>query len=452
MLRDDGIRISDEAVLQFSIGERRFLYAAGENRILEEVDFAPTVAPAVAAPGGAPARLRFPPPAATIRPRIIEFVVTGACNLECAYCATRDRYTLPDGRNDCMTPQTAVAAIELLRPHMDGHAVTLKFFGGEPLLAPDVVKAAVEHAARLGIRTKNVIATNALLFTDDLVDFLVAHEFLLFISLDGPPDIHDANRVDHKGRGSYDRVVAKVLRLRERHPRFFETHVAINVVATPRFAGRFREQVEHLVSLGVSPKQINPNDCLPTASEQTWYSDRAWREAQREKAEIRSAIIADAARGPEAAKHSCFDIYSGLTADRQSDTATSQDGNSIVCADCQASAWSTITILPDGAVTSCIEFDRSPRVVFGDVGQGRLDLGAFMAFQQAFRTSIEEGPCARCWAVRTCQMAECYKAFARAGGVAGWQKQEDCEAIREELAPRLRDAVAWRLAQKERTT
>ena len=120
-----------------------------------------------------------------------------------------------------------------------------------------------------------------ILLNDEIIDFLAAHRFLTLISLDGFPEVHDANRTDHEGRATYSRVVQNLKRYQARHPELFPTHVAINMVVVPRFAVRFREQVEHLRSLGISPDQINPNDTTRTASPSTSYSDAQVKRTQR---------------------------------------------------------------------------------------------------------------------------------------------------------------------------
>ncbi|MGC2775098.1 MAG: radical SAM protein [Bradyrhizobium sp.] len=444
------------AVFRFTIDERNFVYSARQDKLFEEVGSAEghedgncPIWTGEDSPG-----LQFPPPALTLRLRTIEFVITGACNLDCTYCATRDRYKLPNGRNDRLMQKTAIAALGLLRPHMDKAGITLKFFGGEPLLGMNVIEKIIEQVETWRVQSKNVVATNGLLLSDGTVDFLVEHRFLTFISLDGPPKIHDANRVDHRGRGSYEKVLEKIMRFKQRYPREFASNVIINMVVTPQFAGRFQEQVDHLLALGIRKTQINPNECVPTSSRATWYTPREWEDMQDEKARTRSRLIAQSELDSSHDSQDCFQIYAGLNVTRKTGsnaTDIEREEGGTLCADCQSDEWSTVTVLPDGGITSCIEFNRSASVEFGNVKAGKLDLDAFAAFQQAFRKSVREGPCANCWAIHACRMVECYKAFATAGANLRWQRTEDCDTIREELAPRFRDAVKLYLLRKEVT-
>jgi uncharacterized protein len=53
---------------------------------------------------------------------------------------------------------------------------------------------------------KMAIQTNATLLDEEWVATLSKHRVAVGISMDGPRDVHDAFRVDHRGQGSYDAV------------------------------------------------------------------------------------------------------------------------------------------------------------------------------------------------------------------------------------------------------
>jgi len=389
--------------------------------------------------------LRYHAPASELIPRAIEFVMTGACNLQCTYCATRDRYRSVGGTYDRLDDATAVQALELLRPHLPEGPVQIKFFGGEPLLCVGVIRRIVETLDAWGVETEKIIATNGLLLDDETIDFLAQGRFLTLVSLDGVREVHDANRRDARGRGSYDRVVDRLTRFRDRHPGVFRTHVAINMVVAPPFAGRFRELVEHLVRLGISPDQINPNDTAPTSEPSTSYTDNQLLSLRREKAAIRERIVRGERTSSRLIFGDCYESYCGLRSatagpeSREDEPRDPADG--IPLEDCQGYAWNIVTVLPDGKVSACLEFERLPAVEFGNVHEGQLDLGRLTAFQRAFRESVVDGPCARCWAVRLCPMTGCYKEFVANGCRPGWQRPEMCNLMRGDLAERLASAL-----------
>ncbi|MGJ0424680.1 radical SAM protein [Methylocystis sp.] len=440
------ISSTSHALLSFDVDAEKFVYSARDNRLFRMPASDEMTASDMFSDTSEPFHLSFPPLATTIRPRTLEFVITGACNLACSYCATRERYKLPNGKNDILDEGTAFSFLELVHPFLTGQDVTLKFFGGEPLLGVGVIKAIVEKLKAWNIKSEKIIATNGLLLSDEITDFLIENAFLTLISLDGPQEIHDTNRVDHTGKGSYEKVLENVKRFRTRHPRVFESLVAFNLVVSPRFAGQFRQQVEHLLSLGISSTQINPNDCAATSESCTRYSLQQWQAMQQEKVAVREMLIAKRYQEGRSEEIDCFETYAGLNSGSNDwEKLPEELAGTYNCRDCQAFEWNTLTLLPDGSISSCIEFERVEFVSFGDAKKGVLDIAALVRFQEGFRRSVQSGSCAHCWAVRVCPMVSCYKTFASSGAQPNWQREEDCNLVREEMASRFRDAVKLHL-------
>ena len=63
-----------------------------------------------------------------------------------------------------------------------------------------MVAYAKEVAAKKGIKVEFSISTNGTLMTDEKIHFLVAHEFAVSISLDGPKESHDRYRIYRNDR------------------------------------------------------------------------------------------------------------------------------------------------------------------------------------------------------------------------------------------------------------
>ena len=116
--------------------------------------------------------------------------VTRACNLNCTYCFAGGHHTGP-----AMSFETARRALGLLDA---GGPVDVAFFGGEPLLAWQLIKRVVEEArgvaARRKVRAKFHITTNALLLDEQKIRFLSGQPCSILVSLDGPEEIHNAAR------------------------------------------------------------------------------------------------------------------------------------------------------------------------------------------------------------------------------------------------------------------
>jgi uncharacterized protein len=168
------------------IDGRCFLYDARQNRVWETDDHGVrTVEERQRTGDCSPLRLRYNAPAEALIPRAIEFVMTGACNLKCRYCATRERYRSAEGAHDRLDEATALRALELLRPYLPEGPVQVKFFGGEPLLCVGLIRRIIETLDSWGVDTDKIIATNGLLLDDETIDFLARGRFLTLISLDG---------------------------------------------------------------------------------------------------------------------------------------------------------------------------------------------------------------------------------------------------------------------------
>ena len=143
------------------------------------------------------------------------FKVASRCNLNCAYCYVYNKGD--DGwrrQPPVMARQTAITAINRLSEHCRAHAIDhfeVIFHGGEPLLAgPEFFEVFVREAtARMAPETRITftVQTNGISLTRDWARCFRRLGVKIGISIDGTARSHDRMRVDHKGRGSYSRVV-----------------------------------------------------------------------------------------------------------------------------------------------------------------------------------------------------------------------------------------------------
>ena len=75
----------------------------------------------------------------------------------------------------------------------------------------------------------NCIQTNGTLLNDEFCTFLKENNFLVGLSIDGPPKLHNAYRVDKKGLPTYDKVI-NGLNLLKKHQIEFNTITVVNKV------------------------------------------------------------------------------------------------------------------------------------------------------------------------------------------------------------------------------
>jgi uncharacterized protein len=199
--------------------------------------------------------------------------VAQACNLRCTYCyADGGSY---GGESRLMRPELARrAARHLVESSGDRQQVTLVLFGGEPLLNLPALRAAVleaEDATRkAGKQLVVSLTTNGTRFTPMLLDFLREHRIGITISIDGPPDIHDANRryAGRRRRGSYADVVQGLALLRAHALK----PPAARVTLMPGQWPRIPEVFGHLLDLGflevgIAPVSPVTAGLLPTAEQ-----------------------------------------------------------------------------------------------------------------------------------------------------------------------------------------
>ena len=149
--------------------------------------------------------------------------VTQQCNMRCKYCVYSDSGNFQQRCHSTkkMSFQTAKKAIDFYRQHsMDAEEALIGFYGGEPLLAFQLIKESVLYAEEVfaGKQLEFFMTTNATLLTEEVIDFILAHNFRLAFSIDGPKLDNDRNRVLANGQGTYDLVIKNLHTLYNRDP------------------------------------------------------------------------------------------------------------------------------------------------------------------------------------------------------------------------------------------
>lgn len=91
--------------------------------------------------------------------------------------------------------------------------------GGEPLLLGVSRMEYLLRQLRNALPSNYPISiqTNGLLITDNILDVCSTYKTTIAVSIDGPKHIHDKERVMHNGRGTFDKVLAGIERVKS-HP------------------------------------------------------------------------------------------------------------------------------------------------------------------------------------------------------------------------------------------
>lgn len=145
------------------------------------------------------------------------------CNLSCKYCyANGGKY-----ESDCisrMDEQKAVKALEALLNRFSEGIESVQMFGGEPLLNFNGMMSLTNHICRL-CTEKGLplpvfgIVTNGTLITPEIIDFFNLHNYGVTISIDGPKEIHDSQRVYRNNEGTFD-IINQNVSLMNMHRKF----------------------------------------------------------------------------------------------------------------------------------------------------------------------------------------------------------------------------------------
>jgi len=148
--------------------------------------------------------------------------LTERCNLRCRYCLHgADLDWVRDHGVKSMSFETASRAVGYFLDRSDpDQPPVISFYGGEPLLEIDLIEKIVD-VARAHDRGREVtfaVDTNGVLLDDRAADLIAREKMHLQVSLDGPREIHDRNRIGADGSATFDQVTEGIDWLLERDP------------------------------------------------------------------------------------------------------------------------------------------------------------------------------------------------------------------------------------------
>lgn len=186
-------------------------------------------------------------------PLTLTLCLTQNCNLRCRYCYAGRK------RPCTMSRETAERAMDIgiAEAQQRGESVDLSFFGGEPLLEWELLQHCYAYLAERGKELVSPprfgITTNGTLLTEEKAAWLVEKNFLIGLSADGSPAMHDTNRRYADGRPSSPEVT-RALELLEGHPR---ARRKIICVVNPQNVGMLAEGVAWLGERTSAPIGLN---------------------------------------------------------------------------------------------------------------------------------------------------------------------------------------------------
>jgi len=185
------------------------------------------------------------------RPVVLTLFLTHQCNLRCTYCYVHEK------RNETMPEEIGRKAIDLAVPLVKNR-LQISFFGGEPLIEWDLLKAfhayGVERTSERGIKTVFALTTNGMLLDKERLEFLRENDVRVGFSIDGNEAAQDATRPKAGGSSSYKRTMER-LRLALEHLPDLQTISVID----PSNVQHLADSVQELLDAGCKRITLNPN-------------------------------------------------------------------------------------------------------------------------------------------------------------------------------------------------
>lgn len=139
----------------------------------------------------------------------INLHISNDCNLRCTYCyAPGGNYNM---NRELLTEETADDFITFCINNFD-KVKRIVFFGGEPLLNYKMIEYVCLRFKHL--KEKNIIdyipvfaiITNGTLMNNPILGVLKEHIEYITVSIDGPKEINDINRIFPNQKGSYEKI------------------------------------------------------------------------------------------------------------------------------------------------------------------------------------------------------------------------------------------------------
>ncbi|MBK7579354.1 MAG: His-Xaa-Ser system radical SAM maturase HxsB [Myxococcales bacterium] len=258
--------------------------SALEARLRERGFLADHVDPATLA-----ARMRRKKAFLRYGPNLHVLVVTLRCNETCVYChASR---AAMDRVDTDMSRETAEKCVDLAL-RSTAPRITIEFQGGEPLANFPVVEHAIEYALAknraYGKELEFTMVSNLSLMTDERLDYLVGKKVQICTSIDGPPTLHDKQRV-LAGGSAFAQASGWIRKLNQRYgdmgldPTLY--HVEALITVTRAALDYPREIVDTYLELGCRALFMRPLDPFGFASEtghKIEYERRSYLDFYRE--------------------------------------------------------------------------------------------------------------------------------------------------------------------------
>jgi uncharacterized protein len=174
---------------------------------------------------------------------------TPFCNIDCRYCY------LPDRVNKAVVSEATLRNLfaQVFASGWAKEGLSVVWHAGEPLVLPVSFYrrafALIDELRPDGLAVTHSLQTNGTLVDDAWCEFITETKIGVGVSIDGPRRLHDKNRVTRSGRGTFDKTIAGIRRLRAHRVPFHVISVlTADSLAAPRemFDFYLAEEIENV--------------------------------------------------------------------------------------------------------------------------------------------------------------------------------------------------------------
>lgn len=281
---------------------------------------------------------------------IMYLIMTSGCNLGCKYCFV-EKCTFNNKIEINMTPEVALIAVKKYGEYIKKNKIedaNLIFYGGEPLVNWNTMKLVIDYVKENSIPLKMSMVTNATLLTTEKIKYLAKNDIEIGISIDGPKELNDVNRIYRSKNDSvYDDVISKFPMLNIEKAKY-----GLSITISKEFLKYKKEVVEWLKKLGIRSVFYN-------LYHYTSY-EGDWKEYYEEASEF---IIYSYS------KLSSEKIYDGRIIRKIESFFESE----FKFSDCGAAGGNQLVIKPNGNVCVCHGYFKTNKYELGNIKENSIE-------------------------------------------------------------------------------
>jgi len=358
-------------------------------------------------------------------------MVAQNCNISCRYCYGGESGSY--NQKGLMSKQMAEKCFHYYLSNLGGNKkLNILFFGGEPLLNTDTIKHVIglweEYKHNYRDRTLTFsLVTNGILLTPELVRYFKEKEVRITVSLDGPEDIHNANRVYKNGKGTFTEVMSSIEILRS-------CHMPFSVKVTTNRYTQYDQLTDFLCRQDFDAVYISQVDYPMLCTEKDYQMDTAMYGIY---AKWQQELMQKGCHDMKEGKNNTFQAKQFNMANNS--LRHNMKGFPFKC----VAGWHIASFGIDGRLYLCKSFVGQEAFCVGNADDG-VDKEKLVRLYKDFLNASRD--CDACWALSVCERGCYYEKSKQDGGFAPIP-QVICNIYRDKYAAEMVNAAAFKYAK-----